>query len=204
MSKKFIYLLRHGDIGLSKEKRYISQTDLPLSVLGLQQASILQEKLSRVPFDSIYCSDLARAQQTADIIGLVHQIKPIVRRELREIRMGDWEGQLFSEIRTKYPKEFRERGEDITNYSPPRGESFSDCYQRVIPVLKNLPKSNETTIAIVGHAGVNRVILCHVLGMPLENLFRFEQSYGCVNLISKEGSEYRLNYLNYMLSPESL
>ncbi|AFQ43197.1 alpha-ribazole phosphatase [Desulfosporosinus meridiei] len=200
MSKKFIYLLRHGDIGLGKEKRYISQTDLPLSVLGEQQANLLKEKLSRVPLDSIYCSDLARSEQTADIIAAVHQIKPIARQELREIRMGDWEGQLFSEIRAKYPKEFRERGEDIANYTPPGGESFSDCYQRVIPVLENLSKSNETTIAIVGHAGVNRVILCHVLGMPLENLFRFEQSYGCVNLISKEGSEYRLNYLNYIVT----
>lgn len=204
MSKKFIYLLRHGDIGLGKERRYISQTDLPLSVLGEQQASLLKEKLSRVPLDSIYCSTLKRAQQTAAIIGSDQLIKPIVCDELREIRMGDWEGQLFSEIRAKYPKEFQERGEDIATYSPPRGESFSDCYRRVIPVLENLPKSDETTIAIVGHAGVNRVILCHVLGIPLENLFRFEQSYGCVNLISKEGSEYRLNYINQILSPECL
>jgi broad specificity phosphatase PhoE len=38
-------------------------------------------------------------------------------------------------------------------------------------------------VAIAGHAGVNRVILCDVLGMPLANLFRIAQRPGCVNVI---------------------
>jgi len=35
---------------------------------------------------------------------------------------------------------------------------------------------------------------------PLENLFRFEQSYGCVNLICNMGFEYQLEYLNYTVN----
>ncbi len=38
-------------------------------------------------------------------------------------------------------------------------------------------------IAIVSHGGVNRVILCHVLGISLENIFRIEQDYAAVNII---------------------
>ncbi|TGE37600.1 alpha-ribazole phosphatase [Desulfosporosinus fructosivorans] len=196
MDKKHIYLARHGDIGLGREKRYIGQSDLSLSALGEQQASLLKEIFSRVPLDNIYCSDLGRAQQTADIIASAHQILPMARVELRELNMGTWEGKTFSEIRAEYPKEFKNRGEDIANYSPPRGESFYDCYKRVIPVFESLTKSDESTILIVGHAGLNRVILCRVLGIPLENVFRLEQSYGCYNLISQEGLEYRLKYLN--------
>lgn len=200
MDKKLIYLVRHGDIGLGRDKRYIGQSDLPLSVLGKKQASLLKEIFSQVPLDNIYCSDIERVQQTADIIASAHQCVPIARVELRELNMGAWEGKPFSEIRTKYPKEFHERGKDIANYSPPEGESFSDCYRRVIPVFESLAKSDETTILIVGHAGVNRVILCHVLGIPLENVFRLEQKYGCVNLIYKEGFEYRLKYLNSIVN----
>jgi len=200
MDKKLIYLVRHGDIGLGRDKRYIGQSDLPLSTLGRKQATLLKEIFRRVPLDNIYCSDIGRVQQTADIIASAHQSVPIARVELRELYMGDWEGKPFSEIRAKYPKEFKERGEDIANYSPPEGESFSDCYRRVIPVFESLAKSDETTILIVGHAGVNRVILCHVLGIPLENVFRLEQNYGCVNLIYKEGFEYRLKYLNSIVN----
>lgn len=191
-----IYLARHGDIGLGKEKRYIGRLDLPLSAYGKEQAYSLKGFFCQVPLDNIYCSDLRRSQQTSDIIASAHQIVPSARAGLRELNMGDWDGELFSDIRDKYPAEFKLRGEDIANYSPPNGESFSDCYQRVIPVFERLAQSDETTILIIGHAGINRVILCHILGIPLGNVFRFEQSYGCLNLICKEGSDYRVKYLN--------
>jgi alpha-ribazole phosphatase len=35
----------------------------------------------------------------------------------------------------------------------------------------------------VAHGGVNRIILCHIMGIPLENIFRIEQDYGAVNII---------------------
>ena len=196
MDKKLIYLVRHGDIGLGNEKRYIGQLDLPLSDLGKRQADLLKDLFCQVPLDNIYCSDLKRSQQTADIVASAHQIVPSARVAFRELNMGDWDGKLFSEIRTKYPVEFNKRGENIANYSSSKGESFSDCYKRAIPVFESLAQSAETTILIIGHAGVNRVILSRVLGIPLDNVFRLEQNYGCVNLICKVGSEYRLKYLN--------
>ena len=197
MDKKLIYLARHGDIGLKRDKRYIGQSDMALSELGKKQAISLKEKFCSVSLDNIYCSDLDRAQQTADIIASAHKIIPTARVELRELDMGDWDGELFSKIRAKYPKEFKERGENISHYRSPEGESFSDCYKRVIPVFESLSQSDEATILIVGHAGVNRVILCRVLGIPLDNVFRLDQSYGCLNLICKEGTEYRLKFLNH-------
>ncbi|MCB8817281.1 alpha-ribazole phosphatase [Desulfosporosinus shakirovi] len=200
MVRKLIYLVRHGDIGLEKEKRYIGQSDLPLSTLGREQAVLLKKIFSRVPIDNIYCSDLLRAQQTAEIIASVHPIIPTTCAELRELHMGDWEGKSFAEIKARYPEEFKERGEDIVNYSLPNGESFADCHKRVIPAFERLTQSNERTILIVGHAGVNRVILCHILGMPLNKVFRLEQNYGCVNLITKEGLKNRLSCLNLIIN----
>lgn len=196
-AQKLIYLARHGDIGLGIDKCYIGQLDLPLSPLGRQQAVRLKEIFSRVPLDNIYCSNLERAQQTAEIIASIHSIIPTACAELRELNMGAWEGKSFSEIRAAYPGEFKERGENIANFVPPQGESFLDCSKRAIPVFESLTQSAAAAILIVGHAGLNRVILCHVLGIPLNNLFRLEQNYGCLNLISQEGSDYRLKYLNY-------
>jgi len=42
---------------------------------------------------------------------------------------------------------------------------------------------SDTNIAIVSHGGVNRIILCHFLGIPLENIFRIEQDYAALNVI---------------------
>jgi alpha-ribazole phosphatase len=38
-------------------------------------------------------------------------------------------------------------------------------------------------ITIVAHGGVNRIILCHLLGIPLENIFRIEQDCAALNVI---------------------
>ena len=59
-----------------------------------------------------------------------------------------------------------------------------EVHERVIRaldlVLRNHGGGN---IAIVAHGGVNRIILCHLLGIPLENIFRIEQNHGAVNII---------------------
>ena len=198
--KKLIYIVRHGDIGQVRDKRYIGQSDLPLSTLGEKQAILLKKVFSQVRLDYIVCSDFGRTRQTADIIASTHQIDSKACVELREINMGDWERKTFSEIRAKYPEEFKARGVDLANYRPPLGESFSDCAKRVIPVFEGLTNSKASTLLIVGHAGVNRVILCHVLGIPLENLFRLEQSYGCINLMSYDGTNYQLKYINRQIN----
>ncbi|WP_088225436.1 alpha-ribazole phosphatase [Desulfosporosinus sp. FKB] len=203
MKQKLIYLVRHGDIGLGSEKRYIGQTDLPLSPLGLKQASLLKDMFSPISFDNIFCSDLMRAQQTAKIIAVPRPAAPILCPEFRELNMGDWEGKTFSEIRTKFPKEFAERGQTIANFVPPRGESFTDCSKRVLPAFEWLMKSAGNTILIIAHAGVNRIIICHVLGMPLENVFQLEQSYGSVNLLCHDSCGYRLNYMNNLVVKET-
>jgi len=38
-------------------------------------------------------------------------------------------------------------------------------------------------VAIVAHGGVNRIVLCHILGIPLENIFRIEQDYAALNIV---------------------
>lgn len=199
MIKKLIYLVRHGDIGLEGEKRFIGQTDLPLSAKGLQQAEGLQRMLAYVDIDAIYCSDLKRSVQTAEIIAARFEISPITSPELREISLGDWEGRAFTEIAGQYPQEFIRRGEDMANYRPPGGESFAECSRRVIPFLEKKLLYAAGNILIVGHAGVNRVLLAHMLGLPLANLFRIAQDYGCLSVIQRSKQSYCLKELNVHL-----
>jgi probable phosphoglycerate mutase len=54
-------------------------------------------------------------------------------------------------------------------------------------------------VLVVGHAGVNWAILCHVLGVPLEHLFRVCQDYGCLIITDCGPSGHRLKALNVTL-----
>jgi probable phosphoglycerate mutase len=195
--RKIIYLVRHGAVQSPTDpKRFIGHLDLPLNAEGLQQAERLAEALRNVHLSSVFCSDLKRSFDTAQIISRLLQVPSVPRRELREISLGLWEGLSFDEVRHHHPEEFRARGLDIVHYRPPEGESFLDCTFRVLAALYEILNSTPGNIIIVGHAGVNRIILSQALGRPLQNLFEIDQDYGCVNLVAHRPPALEVLLLN--------
>jgi probable phosphoglycerate mutase len=191
-----LLLIRHGALVGDAERRFVGATDLPMSVAGEAQIRDLAARLvARAPFDAVYCSDLARSRRAAELLAAGRAIPIHVRPVLREIDMGAWEGLTRSEIAESQPDEYARRGADIANFRPPGGESFADLAARVTPWWRSLFAEGEAgVVAVAGHAGVNRVILCDALGMPLANLFRIAQRPGCVNVIEpgRDGPIVRL------------
>jgi broad specificity phosphatase PhoE len=141
---------------------------------------------------AVYCSDLSRARKSAGYIAGPYGLDPVAVPDLRERHFGIWEGMTFLEIRDRYPAEFEAWAKDPVRHSPPGGESTLDVKDRVIKALDEIMDRhcrggndglNGTLIAVVAHGGVNRIILCHILGVPLENVFRIEQDHAAVNII---------------------
>jgi probable phosphoglycerate mutase len=191
-----IYLLRHGEITRGDRRCFIGQADLPLNAKGLRQACLWQQKLKGDVFEKIYSSDLNRACQTALIIAGHHRGKVELLPGLREINLGEWEGLSIHEVQARFPAEWQRRQMDLVTFRPPGGESFQDLAARIGPVFNQIVQGQEGDVVIVAHAGVNRVILCQVLGMELANLFRLGQDYGCLNLLEPNRDGWRLVAMN--------
>jgi broad specificity phosphatase PhoE len=104
-------------------------------------------------------------------------------RRLREIDTGLWEGLTLEEAQRLYPREHAERERDLVGYPFPGGESFRLLQRRVVTAFLDILDEDGGNVLVVGHRGANRVLLCHLLGLPLERLFSIEQDYCCVNLI---------------------
>ena len=98
---------------------------------------------------------------------------------------GDWEGMTLEEIRKRFPEELNSRNSDLVHYRPPgQGESIGELSARIIDCLQGiLEKHPNQDILLVAHGGVNRVILCHALGLDLARIFALQQDYGCLNII---------------------
>lgn len=193
-----IYLIRHGAVPLEgSKKRFVGQLDLPLSSDGIAQVQGLCEELRDIRFTTVFCSDLKRSVATAAILTADRPGVTVLQRpELREIDLGEWEGLSFEEVKGAYPEEFQKRGRDIVHYQPPGGESFFDCTKRVIPAFYSLLHASRGNILLVGHAGVNRIVLCQVLGKSLAELFDIGQGYACLNLIHYEDGTFTAKVLN--------
>ena len=191
-----IYLLRHGALAAGSRDRFIGQLDLPLAPDGIAEAESLGEALRERRIDAIYCSDLTRSQQTARIIGGQTAIAIEVRSALREISLGDWEGLSRREVAARFPEDYAARGDDLENYRVPGGESFADCRQRVLTAWQEIVRGDGQSIVIVGHAGVNRLLLCHLLARPIASLFDIAQDYGGVNVIEPGASGFCVSLIN--------
>jgi len=191
-----IYLLRHGALAAGSRDRFVGQLDLPLAPDGIAQAEALGEVLRERQIDAIHCSDLMRSQQTAKIIAGQTAIPIEVRSALREISLGDWEGLSRREVAARFPADYAARGDDLVNYRVAGGESFADCRQRVLLAWEEILRGNGQSVVIVGHAGVNRLLLCELLARPVASLFDIAQDYGGVNVIEHSAQSLCVSLIN--------
>src|SRR5438477_2725836 len=100
-----LFAVRHGETEWNLERREIGQLDSHLSPRGILQAQRLAKRLSGINFDALYTSDLGRAVQTAEIIGLECHKSVTVDAGLRERHMGVFQGLTEEEMREKFPLE---------------------------------------------------------------------------------------------------
>ena len=186
-----VLLIRHGLLSENAEDCFLGAADAPMSSAGEAQIQELTQRLRlRVTLDAIYCSDLSRSRRTAELLTCGPDIPIHVRPALREIDLGDWQGLSRREVAVRQPDAYAARGRDIVNFRPPGGESFADLALRVLPCWRDVVEDSAAeVIAIAGHAGVNRVILCHLLGTPLANLFRIAQRPACVDIVEWRKNE---------------
>ena len=179
-----LYLIRHGQVVNHHEFRYNGHFDVDITDIGVLQMENVAAFLSKEPVTAVYSSDLQRATKGAEIIGKTLELKPLKIIAFRELHLGRWEGLTREEGAAKFPEEADFRFRDLANTRVKDGENLHDLKARVIPALHEILNNNRGEhIALIAHGGVNRVILCDALGLAMENFFRIEQDYGCLNVI---------------------
>lgn len=181
-----ILLIRHGEtIWTGKEKRYLGQTDIPLCENGRRQIQNLGETMQEIP-GTIVTSSSIRCLESGQILQKLWGCSLHSCDELREIHLGEWEGQPMSQIRAQYPEEFKKRGANLADYRIPGGETFRQVQERACKKLAELAQETTEDLAVVTHAGVIRTVLCAVNDIPLEQLFSYSVSYGEVIVLQEK------------------
>jgi probable phosphoglycerate mutase len=182
-----IILLRHGNArGDPSDERYFTKKETPLSDLGRRQAHMAAGILTRFGIGQIVSSDMARAEETASIAADHLGLKATFHPELREVDCGLTDGCTAAELRRWYPDHaglvevgFFHGFPTGENHVPsdlafPGGESIEDVAQRVVPFFARLcGETLGSTTLVVSHAWAITSLLCHVVGAPTSNYYRF-------------------------------
>lgn len=182
MSK--LLLVRHGRTKLYKDDRFWGSTDVALNDIGIIQAEKLRDRLAKEKINSVYASTLSRARLTAKIITSGRNLEIQEIKELCECNFGYVEGLTFDEINMQYPELAQIlRGLD-TCAQFPGGESFHELDGRVKKFLEQMDShEDEDTILIVAHASPLKIMLCHLLGIAVENWRKFRFDLASLSIV---------------------
>lgn len=154
-----VVLIRHGSARHSTPEEPLGlidgQSDPDLTELGRDQALAVAERLSSAKTEAIFVTPLRRTQETARPLAERLGIEPVVLPELREVYLGDWEGQLNHRASSddSLTRELfaAERWDVIPNAEPM--EDFSARVRRGMELLVEAAGPDNTTLAVV-HGGV--------------------------------------------------
>jgi broad specificity phosphatase PhoE len=171
-----LWLARHGQTDWNLEGRWQGQSsDAPaLNETGKTQALAILEQAKDLDISAVYTSDLQRAQQTAEAVARPLGLPVTVEPCLREMDLGAWEGMLYDDIRSQFPREYAQRTHDPIHTPAPDGESPLNVAERVIPAVEEIAARHPAeSVLIVSHGISLAVLVCHAGGIPLDRVYEY-------------------------------
>jgi broad specificity phosphatase PhoE len=178
VTRRRIYLMRHGQVAYFVEGRPVHPHSTQLTEEGLRETHITAEALSHIAFDRVVTSGLPRAVETARIVA--PEREPESWPDLREIEPGkltDLEdpGLAFAQAFSGTLPE------DATFLG---GETIGSLLDRAVPALERLASEPDWDIAlVVAHGGTIRALLSFALTGGRAFLGNFELAPASVSIL---------------------
>lgn len=149
-----LFIARHGQTAWNVAGKAQGHADIPLDATGLAQAAALARGLAGSGIERVVSSDLLRARQTAEALGLPVE----TRHDLRERSFGEWEGRHYLAVIAGLDA----LPGDRLFARPPGGESFADLWERLGPMAEALKAIEETTL-VVCHGATKAALLARLM-----------------------------------------
>jgi probable phosphoglycerate mutase len=183
LSTKTIYLIRHGETEFNRMGIVQgSGVDSDLNELGLSQARAFFEAYQHLSFHKIYTSKLRRTIQSVQHfidLGIPYES----HEGLNEICWGEKEGKAPNYQEDEFYLDVLERWKKGETSIPAAkgGESPEEVAARqkvAFEVILSRPEEELVLVAMHGRA--IRVLLTHLLDLPLSSMDDFEHSNLCL------------------------
>ncbi|WP_129671709.1 histidine phosphatase family protein [Candidatus Chloroploca sp. Khr17] len=193
-----LILVRHGETPWNVTLQYQGQGQVPLNERGREQARRAADRVARYGATALYSSDLARAWESAELIGAVIGQTPVAMPQLREIDVGQWEGLTPEELYRRFPDHMAEYRRDPARTVRLGGESYAQLQARALQALMQIQEQHkpDDVVVAVSHGGTIRALLCHVIGLDLANFGRMWLDNGSLTELRMGRNGWRLLRFN--------
>ncbi|GAU69082.1 phosphoglycerate mutase [Streptomyces sp. NBRC 110611] len=161
-------LVRHGETIWHAENRYAGRTDVPLTEHGRAQAAALATWAAGAGLTAVRSSPLSRARLTAAPAAAACGLIPRVDERLYEVDFGQGEGLTRDEMRARFPERLAAFLADPVDDHLPGGEHPRHAAARAADCLADIAREQpHGRVLLVAHSTLLRVLLCHLLDIPL-------------------------------------
>ncbi|RDI37262.1 histidine phosphatase family protein [Falsibacillus pallidus] len=167
-----LFVTRHGETVWNTEKRLQGWKDSDLTKKGEVNAESLGCRLKDIEFTSIYSSPSIRTVKTTEIIKGEREQEVFTNENLREIHLGEWEGQTYDVLEEQHPTEFQAFWNTPHLYTSDSGESFYQLQERVQRFLNRIQTEHTSgNILVVTHSVFIKALLTLLRNKPIEQLW---------------------------------
>ncbi|MFC1721950.1 histidine phosphatase family protein [Patescibacteria group bacterium] len=137
--------------------------DVELSDLGVHQSKDLKDQIKDKKFDVVFCSDLKRAVDSAELT-FAGDVEIIEDKRLRECNYGDYNAKPSEVVEPLQEKSISQKF--------PGGESYEDVKKRISAFLEDLKQNYDGQhIAIVAHKAPQLTLDVLLKGRTWEQAF---------------------------------
>lgn len=166
-----LFVARHAETVWHHDNRYAgSRSDPDLTDRGRQQADALAKAAVALGVDVLVSSSQRRARTTATPAAEALGLPLLVATDLREVDFGELEGRTIAESDPAQVARFR--ADPVANVFP-GAEPPADAAARAVAALHLLVAEHvDRTILVVAHNTLLRLVLCSLIGLPLEHYRR--------------------------------
>ena len=192
--KKEIYLIRHGETKYNRLNMVQgSGIDADLNAVGLQQASVFYRYYSLMGFDKIYISKLRRTYQSVTKF-IADGIPHTSLEGLNEISWGAKEGKIITDKDDKQYFDMLHAWESGNYHAKiAGGESPFQVQQRQKRAWKYImAHEHEKKILVCMHGRAIRILLCLLMGLPLDQMGTFQHKNLCLYKIVYQPDVYNI------------
>ncbi len=172
-----IDLVRHGEV--ATPGLFCAPPDEPLSEKGWQQLSDTTVDVAGLGYQQILSSPSRRCAAFAEHLATENDLELDLIAGLQEMDFGHWVGQSTKEIWQQDEVLLQTLWQRPLDFIAPGGETMTDFATRVQQAWQEIgQRFAGQKVLVLTHGGVIRVLLGQALGVPYENILRFELAYG--------------------------
>ena len=172
-----LILIRPGRTDFDDQGRIIGTLDIPLNSDGVSEIDVIGKKLLDEDVQIIYHSPCQAAEQTADALAEILDVKSKSDERLRNLDHGLWQGMQIEEVKQHQPKVYRRWQEQPETVCPPEGETLALVTQRVEYVCNRLRKKHKHgSVVIVAPEPYASILAAHLRQQEVGDLWHSESN----------------------------